>query len=343
MPEANALTLPILIDTIPAFIENIARAVSEITLHSNATVYNSLASEHGGERARLTAYKHEHLIREYQILRWVFMQTLYEENAPITSSELVIIHASIDEAIQKAANAFTLVHEKLRDQYMATLSHDMKNPLSTILMSADLMLRNPDASAMLKQANKIKQNATRMNKMIEDLLDVTSINTIGRLQLSLRCCEIKSLTEEVIEEIEGNFSTPIEILGENIQGYWDANYLKRAIENLVTNAYKYGKDQSTITIQIHAKFERMFWTIHNFGNPIPPEERECIFQVFRRANAAKEGSSKGWGLGLPLVRGVAEAHGGSVSMESSLETGTTFLIDIPQDARPYQNAPVLEI
>jgi signal transduction histidine kinase len=66
-----------------------------------------------------------------------------------------------------------------------------------------------------------------------------------------------------------------------------------------------------------------------------------IFQVFRRAQAAKEGKKQGWGIGLPFVRAVAESHGGSVAIDSTVERGTTFLIDIPVDSRPFQKAPTL--
>jgi signal transduction histidine kinase len=85
----------------------------------------------------------------------------------------------------------------------------------------------------------------------------------------------------------------------------------------------------------------MLLSVHNEGEPIPLEQIECIFQVFRRAVAAKEGNKEGWGIGLPYVRNVAESHGGSVAVDSAAGRGTTFLIDIPTDSRPFQNAPTL--
>ena len=85
----------------------------------------------------------------------------------------------------------------------------------------------------------------------------------------------------------------------------------------------------------------MLLTVHNDGDPIPPEQIEAVFQVFRRAEAAKEGERRGWGIGLPYVRSVAESHGGSVQLDSGAGRGTTLSIDVPADARPYQNAPIL--
>jgi signal transduction histidine kinase len=82
-------------------------------------------------------------------------------------------------------------------------------------------------------------------------------------------------------------------------------------------------------------------SLHDHGSPIPPDQVESLFQVFRRAKAAKEGDQKGWGIGLPYVRSVAESHCGSIDVDSAEERGTTVSIDIPIDSRPFQNAPTL--
>ena len=69
---------------------------------------------------------------------------------------------------------------------------------------------------------------------------------------------------------------------------------------------------------------------------------ETVFQVYQRAKLAKEGNKQGWGIGLPYVRSVGESHGGTIGVDSVEERGTTFTIDMPIDARPYQNIPTLE-
>jgi signal transduction histidine kinase len=82
-------------------------------------------------------------------------------------------------------------------------------------------------------------------------------------------------------------------------------------------------------------------SVHNEGQPIALDQMESIFDVFVRAEAAKEGNNEGWEIGLPYVRSVAESHGGSVTVDSAAARGTTFMMDIPQDARPFRDAPVL--
>ena len=84
-----------------------------------------------------------------------------------------------------------------------------------------------------------------------------------------------------------------------------------------------------------------FSPLHNEGDPIPPQEQESIFKIYQRAETVRQGLKQGWGIGLPYVRAVAESHAGSVALDSSAERGTTFMVDIPVDVRPFLNAPTL--
>ncbi|HET9450512.1 MAG TPA: ATP-binding protein, partial [Aggregicoccus sp.] len=79
--------------------------------------------------------------------------------------------------------------------------------------------------------------------------------------------------------------------------------------------------------------------VHNEGSYIPAEQQESLFQAFLRSEEAERSPQRGWGLGLPLVRAVAEAHGGSIEVASDPQRGTTFTLDLPLDARPFQDAP----
>ena len=114
-------------------------------------------------------------------------------------------------------------------------------------------------------------------------------------------------------------------------GRWSCDELRRALWNLVVNAVKYGRDDTPITIRIERYGDRARLSVHNFGDPIPPENRERIFDVFMQRTGAPQ-AEDGWGLGLALVRGCAQAHGGEVVVDSSLAAGTTFTIDLPLDA-----------
>lgn len=126
-----------------------------------------------------------------------------------------------------------------------------------------------------------------------------------------------------------------------MRGYWDRAALKRTLENLVSNAVKYGSPGTPVTIKVDEVYGRLLLSVHNEGAPIPPDEQECIFQMYRRAESAISGDKQGWGIGLPYVRAVAESHGGSIGLDTSQERCTTFVVDIPVDGSLYANAPTL--
>jgi signal transduction histidine kinase len=109
--------------------------------------------------------------------------------------------------------------------------------------------------------------------------------------------------------------------------------LHRALWNLVTNAVKYGAAKQPISIAVSRHDDVVRLSVHNAGAPIPPDELAHIFDAYARTPAADASGRTGWGLGLTLVRGAAEAHGGHVFVTSDAASGTTFTIELPLDAR----------
>jgi signal transduction histidine kinase len=344
---AKHLSHPILIDTAPAFLANLINALSTDRPQKAATEMSSVPREHGSERARLSQYSPDQLILEYQLLRDTVFETL-ERKVDLTDRERSIIQTCFDFGVCEAMIAFFLVHSKIREQFMATLSHDLRNPIGAGKMAADLILLNlqrdhwqehrDDIRAL---AGRIINNMKRADRMIQNLLDATSIRMGDRMQLNISRQEIWPVVKEVLAEVSRDDFTRVRIDGSAPWGFWDGDALRRVVENLLANAFKYGKPDTPVTIRISSREDRMVLQVHNFGLPIPIEEQEQLFQAFQRADSAKISGKMGWGLGLALVREVAEAHGGSVGVESSAENGTTFTFDIPQDARPYQDAPVV--
>jgi signal transduction histidine kinase len=339
--EAAGLPHPILINTFPSLYDNIAEAISPGYPRDNAVTSNTVASEHGGERARLTDYSHQAVIAEYQLLRWTILDVLNQHGVPLDSDEFHKINASIDACIQESVNAFALAQSALRERFIITVTHDLRNPLQVINSAADLLLHTRDPARIGTLAKRIVDNSQRMDRMIQDLLDAAVFQSGERLKLHLGRCDILEVVTEVCDQLLEVYGPRFEIVGGPVQGWWDRDAMRRVVENLVNNALKYGKPDAPIRIVMDSQHERMLLTVHNEGDPIPPEQAETVFQVFRRAEAAKEGERRGWGIGLPYVRSVAESHGGSVQLDSGAGRGTTLAIDIPADARPYQNAPIL--
>jgi signal transduction histidine kinase len=107
-------------------------------------------------------------------------------------------------------------------------------------------------------------------------------------------------------------------------------------ENLINNAVKYGSVNELIMFTINKLGNEVEFIVHNEGNPISAEDQASLFKPFSRIASAKNSGKKGWGLGLTLVKGVAEAHGGKVAVKSDKIYGTDFIITLPLDSRPFQ-------
>jgi signal transduction histidine kinase len=337
--EAASLNHPILINTFPLLYNNIAEALTPDYPRPDGIDKTTVATEHGSERARLTGYSPQAIISEYQILRWTLLDVLKQNGLPLRDGEILTINASIDGAIREAITAFGLVQSAFRERFVAALTHDLRNPLTTANAAAELILRIADSPKIKNFAAKIIENHLRMDRMIQDLLDTVVFQTGERLRLHLSNFDILDVVNEVYDQSTTTYGPRFMIFGEAVKGWWGRDPIKRALENLVGNAVKYGAPDTPIHIKVDMSHERVILSVHNKGDPIPPDQLESIFQVFRRAEAAKEGNIPGWGIGLPYVRSVAESHGGSVGADSSTERGTTFSIDIPVDARPYLGAP----
>jgi PAS domain S-box-containing protein len=227
---------------------------------------------------------------------------------------------------------------ELRERFVATVAHDLRNPLTSAKLSTQLVLRYPDRTdARERQLGKIIHNLERADQMIQNLLDANRIRAGQRLPLEIDECDLRIIAQEVCEEqsmISGDrfvVESP-----DTVPGYWSCNGLHRILENLISNGAKYGTPDTTVTTRIELHEDRVWITVHNLGPSIPESEQRILFEPFRRAKSAEKQGKPGWGLGLTLVRGLVEAHGGKVSIQSSDANGTVFKVDLPIDARPFQ-------
>lgn len=341
--EAKELRHPVFINTIPAFYDNIAEALTPGYPRANAVDGTTLATAHGGERARLTNYDPELLILEYQIFRLALFDVLHANGVTLTVTEISVITASVDAAIREAVAAFSVVATTLREQFVAALAHDLRTPLHAASMATDVLRLSRDPHRLEQFADIIKSNLTRMDKMLEGSLDTMVFQRGERRRLDLAEFDMLEAAREVCAQSFARDAYRCHLDGESVTGWWSREAMKRAMENLLGNAFKYGVREKTVTVKIHQAHERLILSVHNDGPPIPAGEQALVFKLFRRSGDAKGGAYQGWGVGLPYVRAVVESHGGTIVVDSSAERGTTFTIDIPQDARPFQEVATSQV
>lgn len=304
-----------------------------------ATDGSSIATEHGGERARLTRISPGDLIKEYQLLRDTLFVILGERKR-LSERDSNIIIKSIDHAMGESLTAYFLVHEGLREQFTMTLTHDLRNPLTAIKASTDLILRYPNRTDQIPiLAVRIADSVRRVDQMIQDLLDAGRLRFGERINFEVAEFELRTLVQETVDQLATIHGDRFILAAETIRGYWNRDAFKRAIENLLENAIKYGDSTAPIDVRLEQIHGRAVLSIHNEGPPIPAEEQEGLFRSFMRARSATDSKNRGWGLGLAMVRGMAEGHGGSITVDSAPERGTTFVIDVPVDSRPFLKSP----
>jgi signal transduction histidine kinase len=241
------------------------------------------------------------------------------------------LFAKLHETIEALA-----VEKSLRERFVAMLAHDLRGPLAAARLGADLLAFQPTTLDDRRElALKIGHNVERVDRMVRDLLDANRIRAGEQLPLRLDTCDLVALAHRVSEEARAMHGDRffVETDVAEIVGIWSENELHRSLWNLVTNAVKYGAAKQPITIEVGRQGDGARIAVHNTGPAIPLSEQAHIFDPYARMRSADTGDRLGWGLGLTLVRGVAEAHGGHVSVASDPESGTTFTIDLPLDAR----------
>lgn len=340
LDKAYELGPPILENTLPSFHDSLALLLTP-EFHQRSAVDIAVVSvEHGGERARLTRYDATTLIHELQIFRRVLFQALHSEHIGLTPAESSAIHAAIDSAIRDSATAFASVQAALREQFAAALVHDLRTPLSNAHLAAELIERASSLPQAQGLAKRILHNTSRIETMARELLDnLLFVNGEG-LPLRIEQFDMAALAQEIVQHAATFHGVDIRLDAVSVVGYWCRGSLQRALENLVSNAIKYGDHAAPIQLWVEGTASRVKVSLHNEGKPIPIEETESLFQMYHRAEEARS-NSVGWGVGLPFVRRVAESHGGSVLVSSTAGEGTTFTIDMPRDARPFQGEPQL--
>jgi signal transduction histidine kinase len=225
----------------------------------------------------------------------------------------------------------------LRLKFVSILAHDLRGPLSAAKMAAQGIAHRPRAFEQQRElAIKVDRSVDRADRMIRDLLDVSRIHAGERLALRLEECDLGAVAHDVVTELESIHGQRFMLDADAIRGVWSCEELRRAIWNLSTNAVKYGAADRPVQITVKRVVDHACVSVHNEGRPLSWDEKENLFVPFSRTRSAEAGGPRGWGLGLTLVRGCVEAHGGSVDVESAPGEGTTFVLRFPLDARPYQ-------
>jgi signal transduction histidine kinase/ActR/RegA family two-component response regulator len=233
--------------------------------------------------------------------------------------------------------------DRRKDAFLATLSHELRNPLAPIRNAAEV-LASPRLTPMQLRWTQsvIQRQAAHMSSLLDDLLELTRI-TQGKLQLRKRACSIRSIVEAAVETARPLLEKKRHDLHvrvpEDIPPFIaDPVRLAQAVSNLLTNAAKYTDAGGRIEVSARLD-EHLTIAVQDNGIGIRAEQLKDLFTMFSQIPSAIGRSEGGLGVGLALVKGLAELHGGTVEAQSDgAGTGSRFLI-----ALPFERAPESEL
>jgi signal transduction histidine kinase len=219
---------------------------------------------------------------------------------------------------------------RMREEVVGIVSHDLRNPLAAISMTATVLLKRGDPGPEVsKGLNRIHAAAERAARMINDLLDFTQAR-VGSLPLQPRGANLLELAR-VVEEVQlahPDREILLETEGDG-QGEWDVDRVAQVITNVVGNAVQHSPPDTPVRVSARGEDGTVVLEVHNQGAPIPPEMLSTIFEPFRRGRSAEPGS-RSLGLGLYISQQVIRGHGGHIDVYSSAEEGTTFTVRLPR-------------
>lgn len=244
-----------------------------------------------------------------------------------------VVHVLRDARIARARADF---EEKL----VGIVSHDLRNPLQTILLGTAAMLADDVDDGTRSAIQRIRRSAQRATRLISDVLDFTQARLGSGIPIRARAVDLHSLAAQVSDDVMAahpDCRVICTCTGDGL-GSWDPERLSQVFANLLSNAVKHGDRDSPVTLECDGKGDSVVVAVHNHGPPIPVELMPFMFEPMKRGTDTSGNPSRSVGLGLYIVKHIVDAHGGSITVCSNGARGTTFSVGLPR-AGPSTSKP----
>jgi signal transduction histidine kinase/CheY-like chemotaxis protein len=268
-------------------------------------------------------------------------KSAYERLGNLTLLERPVRAATLVSAVRSALRARLRQYEvrtadRRKDEFLAMLGHELRNPLAPISVAAKLLELAPSNPDRVKMASSvIARQVTHMTSLIDDLLDVARV-TRGLITLNKEQLDIRDIITEAVEQaspliIERGHHLALQLPPESALVLGDRKRLIQVVANLLSNASKYTAENGNIVLGLQVRADTIVLDISDDGIGISPEMVTQVFDLFAQAERTPDRSLGGLGLGLALVKSLVSSHGGSVHANSKgLGEGSTFTIHLPR-------------
>jgi signal transduction histidine kinase len=285
-----------------------------------------------------TGFDLNQLVSEYRALRAGILRLWAREQGD-EHSDVTRFNEAIDESLTESTVRYSEMLDHTREQFLAILGHDLRNPLGAIVAGATVLTISDDLGArQIRVAAIILNSAKRMARMVSDLLDLTRTRLGAGIPIAPKRVDLAPLCEQVLSELEAVYPENrlrIDYTGDVI-GEWDSDRLTQVVSNLVANALQHGGVGSVVSVAVDGKDDaEVVLSVHNDGPRIPEHAMKQIFEPMIRGTAPDGNRNvRGLGLGLYIAREIVTAHGGAIRATSDDREGTTFTIQLPRRQPP---------
>lgn len=262
--------------------------------------------------------------------RWIaaWARVFFDEGKAIR-----IVGTVLDVTERKRTEQELLQTALFREQFLGVLGHDLRNPLSAIKASVDLLLRQQLSATQAKLVRRVASSADRMGRMINDVLDFTRGRLGGGMRVVRRRVNLHEIVRHAAEELQ--VANPERVIALELEGdgwgEWDPDRVAQVVSNLVANALQHGREGTAVRVSVRDQGAEVVLAVNNQAPPIPAEVLPSLFEPFRGGRAPH---SDGLGLGLWIVSEIARAHGAKVEVRSTEDEGTTFSVRWRRTAPP---------
>ena len=245
----------------------------------------------------------------------------------------ISVRRRLEEKTQEQAKSLAELNRR-KDEFLAMLSHELRNPLAAIRHAAELiqMERNPDP-IQLEAQELLDRQVAQLTRLVDDLLDVSRIST-GSVQLRIApvdlCEVVRSAVEIVRPQVDRKGQTltlllpdkSVDVLGDDVR-------LQQVVANLLDNANKYTDRNGLLTVELRTEGDKAVLCVRDNGVGIEPQVLPRIFDLFTQADQSLTRSQGGLGVGLALVQSLVALHGGGIEVHSALSQGSEFIVRLP--------------
>lgn len=317
-----------LVERMPELIEAIASWVEgerEASLAQLRDVAHAHALEHHRAGRELTD-----ALTEYEALRKMLLEIALGGDQVELASSLLTLATALDRTICAACARYESEHDHVRERFLGMLVHDLRDPLTAVTMSANLLADMTLGDKQAQLVGRITRGARRIEKMVDEVVDFARSRLGEELSLIPATFDMAEVCNEAILELRA-LPAPRDIqldIAGNVTGTWDRARVRQALVNLISNATQSGQGPIRVRVSEAEDRGRVVVAVTNQGTVLSPEILARIFDPFARA-VLEQTRMRGLGLGLYMVEQIARAHG-AVTRATSTTEGTTIFVEWPR-------------